>query len=126
MQKLLALGEKVKTGSPSTGEGTFLAGCRSRCATGSTGNCIGAALVIPVKIFTEDVGYFLGVVNAFVVVIGKGDDGHILFHEAVKCSAIAVPPAIVVDEFFSILQNKHSPSEAIIINARLFKTVRCV
>src|SRR5687767_1964910 len=80
-----------------------------------------AAVVL--LIIAEDVGHFLHLVYIPAIVVTKSNDRGIFVGHAVKGSAVAMPPAIVVDQFFAIVQQVHAPAEPIIMGAGFFKTI---
>src|SRR5258708_37202869 len=73
-------------------------------AAGTVGG-IGLAFIeafIALVIIAKKIAESFGRVDILVIVVAKRDDGSVLIHHADKDRAIAMPPAIVVDEFFSV------------------------
>src|SRR5258708_6782987 len=81
---------------------------------------------IALAVIAEKVAKTFGGIDVPIVVVAKGNDRCIFVQHANKNSAIAVPPAIVIDELFTIGDHQHAPTQAIISLAGLFKTISCI
>src|SRR5688572_25834535 len=89
-----------------------------------TCNRLVVIVAVPVlHIIAKDIGHFLHLVHIPAIIVTQGNDGGIFIGHAVERSSVAMPPAIVVDELFAVLQQVHTPAQAVIVGAGLFKAV---
>src|SRR5882724_1256744 len=83
-------------------------------------------ILVPLPVITEEVAEFLGGIDPLVIIIAEGDDGRILIQHPDKNGAVAMPPAIMIDQLLPVRDQQHPPAQAIVPLAWFFKAVGCI
>src|SRR5579859_1464288 len=79
--------------------------------------------LVTLAVVTKEIAKPSGGVHVLVIVIAEGDDRGVFIQHPDKDRAVAVPPTVVIDQFFPIGDHQHAPAEAIVALTGLFKAV---
>src|SRR5450631_2421855 len=77
-------------------------------------------------VVTENIAEFFCRIYFFIVVITKGYYGCIFFHHANEYRTVTMPPAIMVNQFFAVRIDNHTPAETVISFSAFFKAIRSI
>ena len=66
------------------------------------------------------------VIDIFIETVAQYDDRKIVLNETIETCIVAMPPSIMINDIDAIRVVEHSPSEAIIFDTAVFKTLGCI
>src|SRR5215213_5572167 len=74
-------------------------------------------------IMTENFKQGFYAVDSVIALVAQHYDGGAVLYQPCKHAVVAMPPAVVVNDLFAGRVAEHPPAEAIVPDARLFKTI---
>src|SRR5450432_473185 len=83
-------------------------------------------IFVSLLIVSKNIAEFFGCIYSFIVIVAESNDRCVFFHHANEYCSVTMPPSVVINQFFTIGINNHSPAETVIPFASFFIAVRSV